>query len=70
MRLLACVTDVIPCPVSDQAWIAASETFTLVDLGINSVAILQVFSWGFGVVLLGWLLGYACGVAVSIIRKI
>lgn len=38
--------------------------------GIGSTSLLYVFSWGFGVILLAWSIGYAINIAIKIIRKI
>jgi hypothetical protein len=39
-------------------------------IGIDAVSILEVFSWGFGVVLLFWSIGFSLGVALDLIRKV
>lgn len=70
MLLLACTTIVAPCPVADQYWLDSSLIVSASDIGITPDQILQVLTWGFGVVLLGWMLGYALGVGVGMINKI
>lgn len=39
-------------------------------LGVSATTIIRVFSWGFGVVLLGFMMGYIVGVFVSLIKRI
>ena len=41
----------------------------MVQLGITSKEILHISSWGFGVVLMGFLLGYVVSLAIGLIRK-
>jgi len=51
----------------------AGEAMTAEDLallGITAPTILMVLSWGFGVILFGWSLGYGASVALTIIKKI
>lgn len=48
---------------SDYALMVQSYTIT-------PEQVLAVFSWGFGVVLFFWSLGYAVGVAKSVINKL
>lgn len=70
MLLLACTSQTAPCPLADQYWLDSSLIVSASDIGITSDQILQVLTWGFGVVLLGWMLGYALGVGVGMIKKI
>lgn len=39
-------------------------------LGIDPQTILYIWSWGFGSVLSMWSIGYAVGIAVTLIRKL
>lgn len=70
MNLVSCVTAVLPCPLEDQRLIALSEAIDPVSLGITGSSVLYVFSWGFGAVLFGWLLGLGVSAALGMIRKI
>lgn len=58
MRLLTCSQDVSPCPPEAQQWLTVDEAFTPGSLGIDAESVLYVASWGVGVVLLLWSLGY------------
>lgn len=61
-----------PCTglvLMDQAEYDALRLFTPQELGIDAAGILYVASWGIGVVLLLWSLGYAVGVGTRVIRK-
>lgn len=40
------------------------------ELGIDSATILQVTSWGFGLVMGTYLFGWVVGLALSLIRKL
>ena len=70
MLLLSCKTNAAPCPPGDQFWIESATISAAADVGITPEQILTVISWGFGVVLLGWLLGYGLGRALGIIKKV
>lgn len=70
MLFLVCNVETTPCPPEAQAWVSLSDPALLADLGITSGQILYVLTWGFGVVLLGFLLGWVLGIAVGLIRKI
>lgn len=39
-------------------------------LGITPVEILAVFSWGFAMMLFGWLSGYGVSLALGLIRRV
>lgn len=69
MLLSACTTNTNPCPVLNQYWIDSSLIVSASDIGITADQILQVITWGFGVVLLGWVLGYGLGLGLGMIRK-
>ena len=70
MRFLVCTTEATPCPPADQVWSTTAEVLDPAQFGITPEAILHVFSWGFGAVLLGWLIGYGLGLALGVIRKV
>ena len=42
----------------------------MAQLGITAAEIFHIAAWGFGVVLLGFLLGYVVSLAVGLIRKV
>jgi len=70
MRLLICTVDENPCQVVNQATMPVSDAFDPAFYGINATSIGHVYAWGFGAVLLCFVLGYVVGVAVSIVRKL
>lgn len=70
MKLLACVENIDPCPTSLQVWIDASSMIDFGSLGINAESILRVTSWGFGVVLSAWAIGYAAGCIRRMINQL
>ena len=61
-----------PCLGSDTVLMTQGEYIALVPANtvITSAEILYVISWGFGVVLLGWAIGYVLGLVIGIIKKI
>lgn len=69
MKLLACAENIDPCPVSAQVWIDASSMIDYGALGINAESIFRVTSWGFGVVLFSWAIGFAVGCAVRMVNR-
>ena len=38
-------------------------------IGIDPATILECFSWGFGVVIFFWSMGFGLGVALDVIRR-
>jgi hypothetical protein len=70
MRFLICTVDVDPCPPANVASIALSDALDFAAMGITPEAVFYVFSWGFSVVLFGWVAGYGIGLAVGLIRKL
>lgn len=69
MKLLACAENVDPCPVSSQVWVDASSMIDFGALGINAESIFRVTSWGFGVVIAAWAIGYAAGCVIRMVNK-
>lgn len=61
-----------PCAASDSVVMTYGEYVALVPANtvITASEILYVVSWGFGVVLLGWAIGYILGLVIGIIKKI
>lgn len=61
-----------PCASSDSVIMTTGEYQALVPVNtvITSAEILYVISWGFGVVLLGWAIGYILGLVIGIIKKV
>lgn len=55
---------------SFPAWCLADVASDLLDAGITSSNILQVYTWGMGVVLTMWAIGWAAGVAVQVIKAL
>jgi hypothetical protein len=39
-------------------------------IGIDSVEIMTVFSWGFGMIIFGWGAGFGVGAFVAMIRQL
>lgn len=68
MLVLICSHDVTPCPVELQQWREVDQAFTPGNLGIDAAGVLYVCSWGVGVVLLLFSLGYGVGAALKAIR--
>lgn len=70
MRLVICTADENPCQLVNQATALLSDVLAPSVLGITPESIAHVFAWGFGSVLLMFLLGYAAGAAVGLVRKL
>lgn len=70
MRFLVCTSDATPCPPTDQQWSTTAEVLDPAQFGITPEAIGKAFAWGFGAILLGWLLGYGVALALGLIRKV
>ena len=70
MQILVCISDVNPCPVADQQWISTVEMIDPASLGITPESVLKVASWGFGFVLLSFLVGYYLSVSIGLIKRI
>lgn len=70
MLILSCLSNVAPCPPGSEVWVSTTDTATLADIGITSDQIFAVMTWGFGVVLLGFILGWGLGLALGLIRKV
>jgi len=63
------VNTEITCSTNFQFLNPTDLVLVLSQYDITASSILYVMSWGVGVVLLMWSLGYAVGVAVSLIKK-
>lgn len=70
MLILSCSSNVAPCPSGSEVWVSTTDAATLADIGITSDQIFSVMTWGFGVVLLGFILGWGLGLALGLIRKV
>lgn len=70
MLFLTCTVDTSPCPADSQVWASPVDVMDLTQLGITPETMLYVISWGFGVVIAGWLIGYVVGVGLEMIRKV
>ncbi|MGJ7530412.1 hypothetical protein [Variovorax sp. GB1P17] len=70
MRFLVCTSDATPCPLDAQQWSTTAEILDPAQFGITPVEIAKVASWGFGFVLMGFLLGYVLGLALGLIKKV
>lgn len=58
----------VACPVG--SYMLTGPTSELALLGITAPEILTVFSWGFSVMLFGWLCGYGVSLALGLIRRV
>ena len=70
MLLLGCKSDINPCPLIDQIWVQSASLANFADSGITPEQMLYVVVWGFGVVLLGFLMGYVIGIALGLIKMV
>ena len=70
MLLVVCTVVETPCQPANQSTALLDEVLAPSVLGITPESIAHVYSWGFGVVLLAFLLGYVAGVALGLIRKV
>lgn len=65
------LTTLSPADCTSYVLLDASDFRTMVEsYDIASADVLYVFSWGFGAVLFFWSMGYAVGVAKSLINKV
>jgi hypothetical protein len=55
---------------SVRAAVAQCDPPTFADLGITAADITYVWSWGVGVVLLLWSLGFGVGVVLRVLREL
>lgn len=69
MKVLACTVETNPCPAENMVWIDFSSALDFAAIGISSGSVLKAISFGFGVVLFSWSLGYATGLVKAVIRK-
>lgn len=70
MRFLVCTSDATPCPLEAQQWSTTAEVLDPAQFGITPETMGKAFSWGFGVVLLGFFLGYQVGVWLGVIKRV
>ena len=70
MRFLVCVSEVVPCPSSDQVWTSVVDLIDPALLGITPLVVAKVMLWGFGFVFGAWLMGYSLSIALGMIKKI
>lgn len=70
MRYLVCTVDADPCPPGSVASLPFLETVDFTAMGVTPDAVLKLFAWGFGSVLLFFLLGFGVAVALGMIRKL
>lgn len=59
--------DPANCNSTNTIWL---DYYSFDPLGITPVDVLYVLTWGMGVVLFMWSLGYGIGAAVAAIKKI
>ncbi|MGY8530572.1 hypothetical protein [Paracidovorax citrulli] len=70
MRLLVCLTDANPCPVSDQAWVSLGELIDPNTLGLTPEMVAKALAVGFAFVVGSYLLGWSIGLAKGMVRKV
>ena len=70
MRFLVCVSEVVPCPPSDQVWTSVVDLIDPALLGITPVIVAEVILWGFGFVFGAWLMGYSLALATGMVKKL
>lgn len=70
MRVLVCSVDVDPCPVANVTTMALVDVFDPASLGITPESVAYVYGWGVAAVLGLFMVGYAVGVGVGLIRKV
>lgn len=69
MRFWVCTSDANPCPPESQVWATIAEILDPAALGITPESIFKAYSWGFGAVLMAFLIGFVLSVALGLIRK-
>lgn len=69
MRVLVCTVEVTPCPPENVTTVALVDTVAPELFGITPESILKAYSFGFGAVLMFWLIGYALGLGLGMIKK-
>lgn len=70
MRYLVCKVDADPCPADQVASVPFLETVDFASMGITPEALVYVFSWGFGAVLMFFLIGLGIAYALGLIKKV
>ncbi len=63
-------TDVVSGDLTSCTPLADSVTASLAAEGVDSADVLYVYTWGMGVVLAMWAIGFAAGVAVKAINAV
>ncbi|MDD0817248.1 hypothetical protein PSQ39_21620 [Curvibacter sp. HBC28] len=67
MNVVSCAVAAFPCPPESQT---AIESLDPATWGVTPDAVLSVFSWGFGAVLMMWLIGFSLGAIITTLKKI
>ncbi|MBV5292544.1 MAG: hypothetical protein JZU58_09335 [Curvibacter lanceolatus] len=66
MNVFQCSVAVFPCPPESQT---AFESMDPASWGVTPDAVLAVYSWGFGAILMLWAIGFTCGAIITTIKK-
>lgn len=69
-RFLVCVSEVTPCPVSDQTWVSLAEIIDPATLGITPAFVAKALAVGFAFTFGAYLLGWFLSLAIGLIRKV
>lgn len=67
MNVVQCSVTAFPCPPESQT---AIESLDPAAWGVTSYALFAVFAWGFGAVLMMWMIGFAFGAIITTLKKL
>lgn len=70
MQILVCVSSISPCPIEHQVWTEMQQLTSPEAVGITAESVGQAIAWGFAFVLFAYLIGFAGGAAIRMIRKL
>lgn len=65
MRLIACSTDISPCPTTDQVLVTSEATDLFLNGGFDPALFEMVLEYTFGI----WIVGLTIGIVIAQIRK-
>lgn len=69
MRVLVCTVETLPCPPEAVTSVALVDTVAPELFGITPESITKAYSFGFGAVLMFYLIGYGVGLALGLIKN-
>ena len=70
LRFLICKSQDAQCLPTDQVWSTTAEIMDPAQFGLSPECVLLVISFGFAVVLMGFLLGYGISLATGLIKRL